>query len=569
MSITRTNGVIRDTIKFVKTVDIDKNWISASSTFNFCNKDPIVDYIQEYMIPKSRYRGPAEKGTINKDTEFLLKKGHSFEFEIIFKLQQKIKLISIGSSFSKNNYIKTVEAMYNSIPLIHSASLIDEKNSTYGIADLLVRSDFIDKICEKKYNLPKKSKYSLLPNGYYYIVVDIKFTTLNLCSDSIHLLNNHFFPSYKAQLLIYNEALSLIQGYNPNTAFILGRRSTYSVSENGIKNVYISNNPFKRLGKIDYENKDHQMIDTTRDALYWLRDMRRNGENWKFFDPDNENMYPNMKKKSHIKFVESKKEELANTINEITKIWGCGHSKRELAHSYGITSFTNTKLDADLLQFKNKNKEIVDQMLSINRTICEDYILPKKLMNISLERFEKEFFVDIETVSDIFDDGFYSTQDNILIFLIGVGFMKDNKFEYKHFLINKKCKEEELRIMKEFQNYMDTFEGNKILYHWTSVEKRLLGDIKDCSYVDACSLLKREPISIKNCFSYKLKEVHKSLTSESSSTKITSGTDALLEASLKFNKSDNNFTDIIEYNKKDCVMILDILEKLREHYKIN
>ena len=68
----------------------------------------------------------------------------------------------------------------------------------------------------------------LLKQDYHYVVIDIKFSTLPLRADGKHLLNSDKYPAYKAQCLIYRDAVGLIQGYTSQYAFILGRRWKYT-----------------------------------------------------------------------------------------------------------------------------------------------------------------------------------------------------------------------------------------------------------------------------------------------------------------------------------------------------
>ena len=77
----------------------------------------------------------------------------------------------------------------------------------------------------KNYWLYDKNYYS---RPYHYIVIDIKFSTLPLRANGKHLLNSGSYPAYKAQCLIYTDAIGLIQGYTSRYAFILGRRWKYT-----------------------------------------------------------------------------------------------------------------------------------------------------------------------------------------------------------------------------------------------------------------------------------------------------------------------------------------------------
>ena len=117
--------------------------------------------------------------------------------------------------------------MKQGVPIIHSAPLSNKKNKTYGIADLLVRSDYLNQLVDVPIDLPD-GRATKLNTDYYYVVIDIKYQTLKLKSDGLHLLNNNSIRAYKAQTWIYNQALGNIQGYTPSCAYILGRRWNYT-----------------------------------------------------------------------------------------------------------------------------------------------------------------------------------------------------------------------------------------------------------------------------------------------------------------------------------------------------
>ena len=110
--------------------------------------------------------------------------------------------------------------------IIYSAPVKNTVTNTQGIIDLLVRSDIIDKLIDQP-PLTKEEADIGSPNlnhNFHYVVVDIKFSTLPLRADGIHLLNSGHYPAYKAQTYVYNQAIGLIQGYTSPFAFIMGRR---------------------------------------------------------------------------------------------------------------------------------------------------------------------------------------------------------------------------------------------------------------------------------------------------------------------------------------------------------
>jgi predicted RecB family nuclease len=111
--------------------------------------------------------------------------------------------------------------MRSGCPLIGQAVVRNAERRTFGAPDLLVRSDllhrlFPDLIAEED------ARIGALALGipYHYRVVDVKFTTLSLLKDG-HVSGSQ--AHYMAQVWLYNEALGLMQGFEPPAAYLLGR----------------------------------------------------------------------------------------------------------------------------------------------------------------------------------------------------------------------------------------------------------------------------------------------------------------------------------------------------------
>ena len=104
--------------------------------------------------------------------------------------------------------------MKNGIPIIYQGVLQDRQNKIFGIADILIRSDFINKFIPNSIPVELENiKSPLLGNDitYHYYVIDIKFSTLHLDKDGEFLLNSNEFPAYKSQVCMYNIALGKMQ----------------------------------------------------------------------------------------------------------------------------------------------------------------------------------------------------------------------------------------------------------------------------------------------------------------------------------------------------------------------
>ena len=244
-------------------------WLPATSTFNWFI-DPMLDWF------KYAYHNPKKVGngnTVVKD--YLCQQGNNFESLVVKLICTKmgknvIKLNYTGSVLQSEKARETLKYMKEGKYVIFGGVLHDVKNKTYGIPDILIRSDVINKLVsnsvldidEECMNAP-----FLGQQKYHYRVIDIKYQTLQLRSDGIHLLNAGHMPSYKAQCLIYNQALGYTQGYEPQQAYILGRRW---VSQQCGAAVF-HDSCFDKLGVIDYSDLDEKYVELTKKALKWVR----------------------------------------------------------------------------------------------------------------------------------------------------------------------------------------------------------------------------------------------------------------------------------------------------------
>jgi hypothetical protein len=158
--------------------------------------------------------------------------------------------------------------MKNGIPIIYQGVLHNYDNKTYGIPDLLVRSDYINTLLG--YNVISEDEEKIgSPNlkiKYHYKVIDIKHSTIYLKKDGEHILNVESIPAYKSQLYIYTLALNKILGININKAFIWGKKYKINKDEN--------NNFMNKLGIIDYDNNDIEYIEKTNNAINWIKELR-------------------------------------------------------------------------------------------------------------------------------------------------------------------------------------------------------------------------------------------------------------------------------------------------------
>lgn len=572
-------------------------WISASHVNNYMLNDTLVDWLKIYNKPSYHLR-PFRHRTkiINTFSEFIMDKGVEFEKNIISYINSnKMPIVKVSNFIDEESCKKTISLMKEGVPAMHSAPVQNHHNNTRGIIDILIRSDYLDKLVDDC-PLTEDEKYTYSPKlnkNYHYVVIDVKFSTLPLRADGRTLLNCGRYPAYKSQLLIYNQAIGKIQGYTPRYAYILGKKWKYTSKDIN----YEHNNCLNKLGVIDYEGIDNKFVSETMKAISWLKDVSKNGVGWSIDPPSRKELYPNMNIDSGKWNFD--KEKIANNIGEITTVWNCGIKHRENAFLKNIKSWKNPRCTSSVLGIYGNRADIIDKIMSINRQDV-DMILPKKIKSnmFNWKKCKNELFVDFETISNVFKGFNSQTGDDSKteqkIFMIGVGYIQDKKWNYKHFTCSDLSDDEEYRIMDEFISFVKS-RKNPTLWHWTNAEKSFWEksenkqfEIADNVYrknhisnkwgnnkfTDLSTLFHSEPIVLKNCFNFKLKDIAKAMRNnkmiQSSYTgNCKSGYSAMISALEYYTtNSDNNsvLSDIQNYNETDCKILYEILNYLRGNH---
>lgn len=582
-------------------------WISATKTKNYLMNDPLLDYLDNYPIrPTIEY----ENRPLVLPQKIIIEKGNQFENEVMKQLHHRfpnqIREIS-DPTYARDyqKYQETINAMREGVPIIYQGVLHNFSNQTYGAPDLLIRSDFINQITTTNSLLPDEIIQSSpglindqgeIPN-WYYIVVDIKWCSLNLKSDGIHLLNEEYSRAYKGQLLIYTQALSHILGCSINLAFILGRKWKYTSK----RQTYSGRGWFDRLGRIDYLTCDHEYIEKTQKAIEWIRRVRTEGGEWTLSPPSIPELYPNMCNKYDGKWHTIKKD-LAQRNGEITMVWGCGVNNRNTALTHDVNSWKDLECNSDVLGIKPGFKSnIIDKMLQVNRSQVLN-MLPTRIQTNKYNWKTKddiEFYFDFETVNDLIlnfsNDGTSPMLD--MIFMIGVGWYNpaNKTWKYRKFVARDLDLNSERQMLTQFLQFIEPHSSRKF-YHWGSAEKimmkkcwnrhsthiqtRLTYEILTQKWVDMLDIFKSEPIVIKGCFDFGLKNISKAMVNHGmiqctwgiDKFGCSDGLKAMFLAGQVYQESrDKNVNvvelpkmkSIIEYNEIDCKVVSEIVNYLR------
>jgi len=596
-------------------------WVSATKTRNYINQDPILDWFELYGDKLGYQRDTSgEKYDANLDfVQLLFRKGNEFETRVINYLKKEFReenFVTIAKSHKDSRdsakQEETLQHMKNGTAFILQGVLRNSENKTYGIPDIMVRSDFLPLIPDNQEHtdfqfLDESAKE--LGKDFHYRIIDVKFTTLNYNASGDYLLGA---AAYKSQLAIYNMALGKLQDYISPEAYLLGRnwKRTKAGSD------FSGKGAFDKLGIVDLFNIDRKYVEKAAEAVDWIRKVRKEGSEWTKSDLRSHNIWPNCNNTYDYPWHNAKMQ-IANELDDLTKVWQIGPKERAQAHSKGIFSWKDSKLTPEMIGIRGSVKsEIMREVLRINNQ-KEYKVLPLKISNNdrNWQKKEKlEFFVDFETVSNIEDDfiKFPKQGGQELVFMIGCGYEKNGEFEFEIFTAKNLCIKEEARIMTEWFDYMDRIKSEILgsdaelpkIFHWSPAEltfmgvaqnnlegdeKRVLDNIykdrkemiknwKNLPWFDFLKVMKDEPIVVKDAFGFGLKAIAKNLEKHDLTTTTwedgpTDGLGAMVGAWHCDRISRKQGIDMIEteimqgirkYNIIDCKAMWDLINYLRE-----
>jgi hypothetical protein len=178
-----------------------------------------------------------------------------------------------------------------------------------------------------------------------------------------------------------------------------------------------------------------------------------------------------------------------------------------------------------------------------------------------------------------------------IIFMIGVGYEKNNNWEYKSFIATQNTKRGEKDILDLFWIFInnklkDSSKTVPIFIHWSQAEKASYDKSRERNIllpqkkmVDLYQVFLNEPIVVKGALNYSLKSIARALfennlisTIWDTSNSCANGLNAMLLAYKVYNKQDSNpvedFTmkEIEKYNEIDCKCLWEIINYLRKNH---
>ena len=568
------------------------DWVSASATRNYALGDPMVDWLNLHgeasgLAPDTKSAGYDRRLDFK---QFIMGQGCAFEARIMERLRERFgdEMVEIQSVSSAIQMRQTLEAMERGVPIITQAHLWEPRSRVHGHPDLLVRSDYLNRLVEVPAVSDRPQGCRMSPD-WHYRVVDIKFATLYLKADCTTLLNRGSAKAFKAQVCVYTVCLGYMQGHHPGRAYLLGRG--WEATKRG--QTIFSRDPLSKLGVVDLLHDDLEMVGVAAEAVGWVRRCRLQGREWRVLPkPSVPELYPNMCNDSATGWDTARKR-IASELREITLVWQCGQSAREDAHAQGIFTWDDPRCNATRLGINGpKLKPVLDALLGVNRE--GPALLPTKIASSRYgwrQAGPADFFLDVESVSNI-----HSIEPDAtgMIYLIGLGWVEGSEWRHRTFVAADLEPSHEEVIVRQLLDLIrertrDAPGAQIKLYHYANADEALLSKVLGrlslppetqtivdrLVFCDLYRLVLQEPVLVRGALDFSLKSIVSALH-EQGRVKVTyegshiqSGMGGAMAAMAAASQREIPFGEhpLIRqaciYNETDCRSLWEILDYFR------
>jgi putative phage-type endonuclease len=498
-------------------------------------------------------------------------------------------------------YKTTIQAMKLGYKIIQNAVLHNTHNHTFGVADMIVRSDILQSMFSNELQVvncnPDKCVGTQLDTPFHYVILSVNDIKLPLSCDGVHVRNTPTTKVKKCELYILNEALGCMQGYTQPSCYMMSSRWSYTH-----KTIeYTGNSCFDRLGVIDFSDRDESLVGIVQDAITWVRELRSKDTTYNISKPNYEACYPNMCQTSDYPY-HSLKSSTAKTNGEITSVWCCNTKHRRNAIENGVYSWTDPLCNVDTMGVEGVYyRERVQGILDINH---QETDIIRRLTNVDPVhddiihiRGVRDYYFDFETTTihsrTILGNNSITTETT-LIAMIGCGWANEQgEWEFRSFVVDSLSISGERTMMQSFYDFLSSMGESKSqrFVHWGHAEKTNLRDVLKrhsnhtwhmLELFDMCSYFKKYIVVVKGALTYGLKNIVSALHKNGvikhvwdHESDCTSGMDAMvqflqirdevMEQHIPF--SEHDMMGVIRsYNEIDCRVLYDILSYIRTEF---
>ncbi len=573
------------------------DWVSATRLRGYLLKNTLGDWLNLYGEANGFQRDDTAEGYDERlvFAPFIMGQGGRFEDAVARHLASFHELTTISREAEDVRELETAQQTFQALadgrPIVHQAVLWNPESMTYGAADFLIRSDVFDALFPG-HLAPGEAAIAApdLGGPWHYIVVDAKFTTVH-ASKLGEVGNSGSSPAYKAQLYVYNDALSRLQGYAPRRAFLLGR--SWEQSSERVTNA------MKRLGQVSMGADVQVEVEA---AAAWVRRLRSEGAQWQ---PLPTPTVPELWPSGGDWPWENAVKKIVDGLEDLTKLWQVGADRRDRAVRNGIISWLDPRATAESLGVTGPTTQpVLEAILDVHRN-DGPVVRPAHVRAAESEwRVQPplEFFVDFEYVTDLKDDfsTFPERGGQTVIFMIGCGHMERGEWKFAQFTTDRLDEASEARAIDAWLAHMrETHarlggEDEPRLFHWAPAEEinyetaynsaRKRHPAKGWPMVNWFDLLRKvvrkEPVVVKGSMGFGLKSVARAfheyglIETDWGSSKV-DGMGAMVGAWRCDDEAAERGVRLIDtplmeeiaaYNEVDCKVMQEILHYLRAHH---
>jgi len=584
-------------------------WVPIEHTRNWVLQDPILDWLRIHGERAGFLRDDQRQNYDPRSDfrRFVLEKGLAFEAGVVRLLQDRVAVVRIAESVDDARAIAkavaTIDALRAGVPVVTQAVLRNPARQTYGVVDLLVRSDILASWFPELISLEEAGLQApgLGLTRFHYRPVDLKFHTFDLTADG-HVSGSADQLAYAVQVWLYAEALARVQGYVAPSAYLLGR--TWEQGEHRGEGC------LERLARVDMErwlpNRETTIEQIAQDSIEWIRRLRVAGASWHVLpEPTVPELYPHARNGDDAPWHWAKRE-IADSLRELTLLPAMNPVRRAAAHREGIRRWSDDGISAARLGITSPSFAArVDAVLAANK-VSAPTVVPQRIKTDSDWRTvtPMEFYVDFETVSNLNDDFTLLPRlgGQALIVQIGCGLMaKDGSWLFMQWSVDAITAAEERRIVDAWVNNMAeacSASGVNLdqarICHWSAAEPVSLENAYNAARIrhrDATwpsplpwfdvldRVIRAEPVAVTGAFNFGLKSITKAMHAAGFIATTwtdgpTDGLGAMVAAWTAAREASAACTplsahplmlEIGRYNEVDCRAMFEVLNWLRRN----
>lgn len=534
----RTQAVVT-LLEDVRGPDHDaERWVAASRTRNWLLGDPLLDWLKVYGHDAGFVRDDERPGYDERTDfrRFVLEQGHRFEDGVVALLERRAPVLRIAQSpadsRSRDCARATRDALAAGAPIVSQGVLHDDEAGVFGMPDLLIRSDVLAGLFPEIVPLDDVDVPApALATRYHYRVVDVKLRTFSLLRDG-HASEAAGSLPFLVQVWLYNQALGRLQGFEPPSAYLLGRNWTTSDGTRGLGCL-------DRLARVDadrwLEDRGASLAELAENAIAWVRRVGAEGSGWQVLpEPSVPEMYPHMRAAEDAPW-HGAKAVIGAALRELTLLPRMNPGLRRRAHAAGILRWDDPAASSTSLGVTGtEGAARLDVVLSANRSPVPAF-LPESLPADAVWRTPAplEFFVDLETVSNLSDD--FTSLPEVGgwagIFQIGCGWLVDGSWQFAQWTADRLEGGAERVIIDAWVAHMEALASaagvdllDARIFHWSPAEGSALdtaynaarvrhGDAQwpELSWFDLLAVARAAPMGVTGAFGYSLKQIAKAM----------------------------------------------------------